>query len=173
MFGGSLVTAGALGATNDTWELAATDAPTINEQPASQIRLAGEHATFNVSAVGHGFVAYQWYFQNNLIVGAQSDTLTIPSVGEATVGRYYVRVGSQCGSVTSRVATLTLNRNLQLLSAPGTIALLWSPNMNDTNVFLETADHLTGPWTIVPNPTIPFPVTPAGPAKFYRYRKPD
>jgi hypothetical protein len=40
------------GETNDTWELAAADAPVINEHPASQIRLAGETATFRVVPSG-------------------------------------------------------------------------------------------------------------------------
>src|SRR6185503_15791157 len=95
MFGGSLVTAGTLGETNDTWELAAADAPVILEHPASQTRLAGETATFRVSATGHGFVAYQWYFQNNLVVGAQTDTLTIPNARAQNIGEYFVRVGSE------------------------------------------------------------------------------
>jgi len=30
-----------------------------------------------------------------------------------------------------------------------------------------------GPWTIVPNPPNPFPISTVGPAKFYRDPKPE
>jgi hypothetical protein len=168
MFGGNLMNSGAPPGTNDTWELAAVDAPVIREHPTSQIRAAGETATFRVSASGHGFVAYQWYFQNNLIVGAQTDTLTIPTVGEQNVGEYYVRIGSQCGSVTSRVATLTLDQKLQILSSAAATTLIWPP---DANVVVETADSVNGPWAMIPNPPNPFDIGTFGPGKFFRLRR--
>jgi hypothetical protein len=121
-----------------------------------------------MSTVGHGFVAYQWYFQNNLIVGAQTDTLTIPSVGANNVGEYLVRVGSQCGSATSHVAILTLDRKLQIFSSAAKATLIWSPA---TNLFLETAETVNGPWTVVLNPPNPFSPGVIGPAKFFRLRQ--
>lgn len=167
MFGGSTSTSGALAATNDTWELAATDAPIILEQPTSQMHLAGETATFRASAVGHGFVAYQWYFQDSLIAGAQSDTLTIPTVGTNDVGTYYVKVGSQCGSATSQTALLTLEQKLQIFSSGKSVTLMW-PGI--PNVILESSPVVTGPWSTVANPYSPFVINALEPSRFFRLR---
>jgi hypothetical protein len=168
MFGGSLVTAGTTGETNDTWELAATDAPVILEHPASQVRFAGETATFRASATGHGFVAYQWYFQNNLIVGAQSDTLTIPNTRAQDAGEYFVRVGSQCGSATSHVAILTFDQKLQIVSSANYTTLIWP---SATNLVLESANVVTGRWSVIQNAPIPFTIDKQDSAKFFRLRQ--
>ncbi len=168
MFGGSLTAGGALGATNDTWELVPADAPVILEHPTSQVRAAGEPATFRVSAAGHGFVAYQWYFQNTLLPGAQSDSFTVPVVTPSSIGEYFVRVGSQCGSVTSHVATLTMDEKLQLLLDGQTATLLWAPA---SHRIFESAENITGPWSPIPDAPIPFPIGTQGPARFFRLRR--
>ena len=164
MFGGSLTSAGALGATNDTWELIAMDLPLINEQPASQYRVAGESATFSVSAVSPGFLSYQWFRNGALIPGATASSFTIPNVQPEDAGQYAVVVANPCGTRTSRPALLTLNPSLQIFSSAGTSMLIWKP---DPALALEAADVVTGPWTPVlvpPNPTY----IGGGSAKFFR-----
>jgi hypothetical protein len=167
MFGGSLNYGTALGATNDTWELAAVDVPLLNEQPASQYRKAGERATFAGQAVGPGSLSYQWY-RGDVSLAGGSDTLTIPAVRAQDAGVYRVRVSSPCGQTWSRSAILTLDPKLQIFSADNSTTLVWEP---DPKVVLEVADRVQGPWTIVPKPPIPFSVSALGPGKFFRLRQ--
>jgi hypothetical protein len=164
MFGGSL-TYGGSSATNDTWELIAVDLPLINEQPASQYRVAGESATFTVSTPFPTLVAYQWYHGGTPVPGANTDTLTIPNVGPADAGEYQVLVSNDCGTRASRTAILTLDPKLQIFSAANTTTLIWPPA---ANLVLESAASATGPWTLVPNATSPFALSTVGPARFFR-----
>lgn len=153
LFGGSLTYGGAPGATNDTWELIALDVPLINEQPASQYRVAGETATFTVSAVSPSFLTYQWSRNNVPIPGATASTFTIANVKPADAGEYSVVVSNSCGEKRSHPAILTLNSNLQIFSSAGAIRLIWKP---DPTLVLEAADIVTGPWfpvSVPPNPT--------------------
>jgi hypothetical protein len=167
MFGGSLVTAGTAGETNDTWELIALDVPLINEQPASQYRQPGETATFTVQAVGPGVLGYQWYHGNIPLIGENAATLTISNVSSNAAGSYHVLVSNDCGTTASRAAILTLDLKLQIFSAANTTTLIWSA---DTNLVLESADVVIGPWTVVTNAPNPFPISVLEPARFFRLR---
>ncbi len=167
MFGGSLTGGGATGATNDTWELIAMDVPLINEQPASQYRVAGETATFSVSAVSPSFRTYQWYHGDTPIPGATASTFTIPSVQPEDAGDYSVLVSNPCGATRSHPAILTLNPSLQIFFSANTMTLIWKP---DPAVVMEAADNVAGPWTTVSDPPNPFPIG-GGPAKFFRHRR--
>jgi hypothetical protein len=179
LFGGSLTSGGATGATNDTWELAAVDVPLINEQPASQYRQAGETAVFSVQAVAAAGITlqYQWYLGSEILAqdpaarisGLGTATLQIQNVSARDAGAYWVKVSNQCGAVGSHSAVLTLDPKLQIFSSHNTVTLVWSP---DPDLVLEVADRVTGPWTLVPNPAIPFHPGSLGPMKFYRLRVP-
>ena len=61
-----------------------------------------------VSARGGRPLNYQWRFNGFPLARATNALLTIPTVSESWVGEYSVRVANQWGSVTSRVAHLTL-----------------------------------------------------------------
>jgi len=166
IFGGSLTSGGATGATNDTWELIAVDVPLINEHPVSQYRLAGETATFTVEAAQPTSFAYQWYHGSTPIPGASGTTLTLPNVQAADAGEYSVLVSNACGATRSRPALLTLNASLQIFNSGNTATLIWKP---DPGMVLESTDDLNGSWTPVavpPNPTY----VGGGPAKFFRLR---
>lgn len=168
MVGGALTPGGNI-ATNDVWELAAPDRPLINEQPVSQIRKPGEKAVFNVEAIGPGaFLGYQWYHDEIPVVGATTHTLTIVGVSDLDEGRYSVLVSSACGSIRSRNAVLLLERARGFLTSEDSTTLLWSP---DPKLVLESADEVTGPWTTVPNLTIPFRFNPLGLREFFRQRQ--
>jgi hypothetical protein len=168
MFGGDLVGGGTQGATNDTWELIAVDVPLINEHPTSQYRLAGETATFNVQAVGPGPLSYQWYHRNVPLAGANANTVTIPDVRADDAGEYYVLVSNECGTRSSHSAILTLEPKLQIFSSANTTTLIWPP---EPNLVLESAEVVTGPWTVILNPPNPFTIGAFGPGKFFRLRE--
>ncbi len=167
MFGGSLTTAGTVGATNDTWELIAVDLPLINEHPTSHYRLAGESATFRVEAVQSTSMAYQWYHGNTPIPDATAPTFTIPNVRSEDAGEYSVLVSNGCGATRSHPALLTLNPNLQIFSYANTKTLIWRP---DPAMVLESADIVSGPWTTVAAPPNPLTIG-GGSAKFFRLRQ--
>ncbi|MCI0540528.1 MAG: hypothetical protein L0Z50_35455, partial [Verrucomicrobiales bacterium] len=81
---------------------------------------------------------------------------------------YRVRVSSECGDTWSRSAVLTLDPKLQVFSEGNSTTLVWA---EDPRLVLEVADSVNGPWTIVPNPPIPFNISALGPGKFFRLRR--
>ena len=100
--------------------LVAPTALTIDSQPADQTITAGQTATFSVTATGTGPLTYQWKKNGVNITGgtgATSNTYTTPAMGYAGNGAVYsVVVSNSAGTVTSRSATLTLNKTSTLQS---------------------------------------------------------
>jgi Immunoglobulin domain/Putative Ice-binding-like adhesive domain/Beta-propeller repeat len=92
--------------------------PTIVVQPQSLAVLAGQDATFSVSATGAGPLSYQWYLNGNPIPGATISTLIIPSVGVQNVGTYCVVVTNVSGTQTSVGAVLSLGYPPSILGQP-------------------------------------------------------
>jgi Lamin Tail Domain/Immunoglobulin domain len=82
--------------------------PTLTAQPSDVSASPGEEARFSVSARGGRPLNYQWRFNGFPLARATNALLTIPTVSESWVGEYSVRVANPWGSVTSRVARLTL-----------------------------------------------------------------
>jgi hypothetical protein len=84
-------------------------APSINTQPQSQTVLQGQTANFSVVATGTAPLSYQWYFNSSTPVGNGTATLTLNNAQPGDVGGYSVVIASSAGSVTSVVATLSVN----------------------------------------------------------------
>jgi hypothetical protein len=84
-------------------------APNILSQPANQSVVAGQSASFTVSATGIPNPGYQWLYNGTPISGATSATLSLPSatLGTNAGGSFSVVVNNGSGSITSQVATLT------------------------------------------------------------------
>ncbi|MFL9845927.1 choice-of-anchor D domain-containing protein [Flavobacterium rhizosphaerae] len=114
----------------DDFSLAVCSAPVISSQPANQTVMAGNNATFSVTASGAG-LTYQWQqkatgtgttFQN--ISGATSAAYTVNAAGTSLSGyQYRVIVNNSCGSATSTSAVLTVNPTsptITVLPASGT-----------------------------------------------------
>ena len=86
----------------------------IAGHPISRTNAAGTTATFEVFAVGSGPVRYQWFKAGIALVdggnvsAAATATLSLTNVLKADEGGYTVGVSDAFGSVTSRVATLTV-----------------------------------------------------------------
>ncbi|MDR3060636.1 MAG: T9SS type A sorting domain-containing protein [Dysgonamonadaceae bacterium] len=57
----------------------------------------GNPFTLSVTAVGEN-LTYQWYKDNTLIPGAQSDTYTVSSASTSDYGIYHVTVSGDCGT---------------------------------------------------------------------------
>ncbi|HTD67661.1 MAG TPA: esterase-like activity of phytase family protein, partial [Candidatus Limnocylindria bacterium] len=80
----------------------------IATPPASLTVCERYPATFNVVATGDAPLSYQWRFNGGDIGGATSDSYTIAGVSTSNAGDYDVVVSNTSGSVTSAVATLTV-----------------------------------------------------------------
>ncbi|MGA2787380.1 MAG: protease pro-enzyme activation domain-containing protein [Verrucomicrobiota bacterium] len=89
--------------------------PYFLTQPSSQTNTAGGSAVFSVTAGGLPPFGYRWLFNGtNLPAGANvsgtaGNVLTLTSVTAANAGSYRVVVTNNFGSITSSVATLTVN----------------------------------------------------------------
>jgi len=83
-------------------------APIILNNPASLTLPASSNAIFSVTAVGSQPLNYQWYYNSNLISGANSTQYILSGIQSINSGSYQVVVSNSLGSVTSAVATLTV-----------------------------------------------------------------
>ncbi len=87
-----------------------TSPPSITTQPTNLTVLAGQTATFIGAASGTAPLAYQWYFNASApLANGANATYGITNAQEANQGGYSLRVTNSTGSVTSIVATLTVN----------------------------------------------------------------
>lgn len=84
-------------------------APSISNQPQSQTVTTGSNVTFTVTATGTPAPTYQWAKNGTSITGATASSLTLSNVQTADAGNYTVTVSNSVGSVTSSIATLTVN----------------------------------------------------------------
>lgn len=99
----------------------AVTAPKITTQPSSQTVIAGQTATFAVTATGTAPLSYQWQKNGAAISGATAATYATPSTTTSDNGsQFNVAISNSAGSVTSSVATLTVNAATYLLNASQT-----------------------------------------------------
>ncbi|HXE42914.1 MAG TPA: PKD domain-containing protein, partial [Candidatus Baltobacteraceae bacterium] len=82
--------------------------PSISQQPQSMTNLAGNNATFSVTANGTTPLNYQWRFNTTNISGATTNSFTRTNAQLADMGNYSVVITNVAGSITSAVATLTV-----------------------------------------------------------------
>jgi hypothetical protein len=110
----TLFQSGCAGLTSAKGSSSSTDpaqvVPSISIQPASQTVTAGQAATFSVNASGTAPLRYQWRKNGNPISGATLATCAVPATTTSDSGsQFTVTVSNSTGSVTSNVATLTVN----------------------------------------------------------------
>ena len=82
--------------------------PAITVPPQPQSVLAGQSATFSVSATGTPPLTYQWLFNGTNLIGATTNPFVVASAQSANVGNYSVIVSNFTGGVTSSPAALTV-----------------------------------------------------------------
>ncbi|PYJ02267.1 MAG: hypothetical protein DME25_16380, partial [Verrucomicrobia bacterium] len=86
-----------------------TNPPSITVQPVDSVTLAGNDASFSVTASGSAPLAYQWFFNTNTALsGGTNATLTLTNAQATNVGSYSVSVTNTLGSVTSALVSLTV-----------------------------------------------------------------
>ena len=160
--------------------LSLAGAPTITEQPASQLLAAGTRAVFQVKAVSDTPVTYQWRFNGHDLPGQIDSSLVLNSVDSSDEGAYTVLLMNSVGSALSRPAVLTLLGPPELLSPQilrdGRFQMLLRANAPQ-NLLIEFSGNLTN-WTSLG--TVSYtngnqPVIDAAPfsplRRFYRARR--
>jgi hypothetical protein len=151
--------------------------------PASVTVVAGQKATFSVTAVGTGPMTYQWYENGTAIPGATSSSYTTAATVANDNGAVFtVSVSSPDGSATSAPATLTVqtppvivtppaNQTVPLgqtatfsVTASGTGPLTYQWYRNGAAISGATSSTYTTAATVVGDNGATFTVTVTGPA---------
>jgi hypothetical protein len=144
-------------------------APTITSQPANQTVTIGQTATFSVTATGTAPFSYQWQKNSVNIGGATASSYTTPATASGDTGtKFGVIVSNTAGSVTSAIATLTVNTGaiaptittqpanqtvivgqtaMFSVTATGTAPLSYQWQKNSVNIGGATASSYTTPAT--------------------------
>jgi len=103
--------------TSSSAKLTVNSAPSITVQPASKNVIAGQTATFAVSATGAAPLSYQWRKNGTAISGATSASYTTPAETTTDNGaQFSAAVSNAIGSVTSNSAVLTVNASTLVLN---------------------------------------------------------
>ena len=85
-------------------------AASIAVQPYNMTVTAGQPVTFSVTGAGSPTLTYQWQRNGSNITGATSASYTVSATAAADNGAVFtVTVGNSLGSVTSNLATLTVD----------------------------------------------------------------
>jgi hypothetical protein len=111
--------------------------PTLSFQPEDQTANQGFRSTFRAVAQGNAPLHYQWFFQSNAIPSATTIVLTITNAQPLSEGGYFLVITNSTGSVTSRVALLTV-------IPPASLNAKLSPNIrlgNDRDELPATHPH--------------------------------
>jgi hypothetical protein len=91
--------------------------PSLSVQPVSETVIAGQPATFSVTATGTAPINYQWYQGTTPISGATGPTYTTPATAVGDSGATYtVVVTNVVGTISSPAATLTVTPLVPTLS---------------------------------------------------------
>jgi hypothetical protein len=99
------------------YEALFSGAPTILMQPSSQTVYAGVEVGFTAAVSGALPLVWQWRFNEKPIPDATNSTLILKAVKPAQAGDYSVVVTNSLGSITSQVATLTIQNTAPLITA--------------------------------------------------------
>lgn len=94
--------------------------PTITQQPQNLNVIAGDTATFQVTASGVAPLSYQWRHSNTNLPNQTNTTLSLANVQSSQAGAYRVVVSDSGGATTSVVAQL-------IVRPPGT-SIYMSPS---------------------------------------------
>ena len=84
-------------------------APIITLQPNSRTVNVGDTISFKIAGAGNPTPAYQWYYENDSLVGSTTVTYSIDSAAVGDSGTYFVIATNSEGADTSSTAHLTVN----------------------------------------------------------------
>jgi len=125
----------------------AQTSPAITQQPASRTNMIGTTAAFVVEATGTPPMFLQWYFfdgsifEGRAIPRATNATLTLPNVGLADTGQYWVTVSNTVGAVRSEEARLTV---VPTVTGPGSLVLSYGARVAGLGAVYALAKEVDG-----------------------------
>ncbi len=90
----------------------------ITQQPTNVVGCSGQQTVLTIQATGTQPMAFDWYFNGNLLQSTSSPNLTVFNTSPANVGSYYCRVRNICANVDSNVVTLTLGSAPSITAQP-------------------------------------------------------
>lgn len=98
--------------------------PVISTQPVDTLVFKNKPLTLTAEVLSTGSVIWQWFKDGKRVPGARSATLTIPQAAASDAGRYFARVRSSAGNITTEtvrvgVVTEPLEQTLQAKQAEG------------------------------------------------------
>ena len=89
----------------------ASDPPVILTQPEGNTLPAGMPFELSLTASGN-LLTYQWYKDNNLLAGANANSINFPSLALTNAGTYLCVVTNLAGAVTSSPAVLQIANSI-------------------------------------------------------------
>ena len=121
------------------------DPTVITAQPQNTSGCTSGTATFTVGVTGPN-LTYKWHKEGQSAgSGSNSSTLTISNVTTADAGSYEVDIISDCGTVTSNAATLTVNAK-PVVTVPANITIGSGETSCEAPVpFVATATGMPAP----------------------------
>jgi len=107
----SVVVNNSFGSATSSNAILTVDVPlTITQQPTNESVMQGSNATFTVTATGTLPLSYQWWLNGTNLLASKTNTwLTITNAQTTNEGDYTVVITNIVGSVTSLIATLTVD----------------------------------------------------------------
>ncbi|MDB6122573.1 MAG: hypothetical protein JWQ71_1566 [Pedosphaera sp.] len=106
--------------------------PTITTQPVSKNANQGANVVLQALATGSPTLAYQWQRSGTNIAGATTGNFVIHSIQSDQADMYWVVVTNNYGSVTSAVATVTVNVPPTITTQPQSQSVAVGANANFT-----------------------------------------
>jgi hypothetical protein len=152
--------------------------PVVYLQPTNTVSAAGASAVLQANAFGAAPLAYQWYFEANLLSGETGSSLVLTNLQPEQSGRYSVVVTNVNGATTSTAQIVVAQpATLQVTTGPGSNWSVTLPSVTGLSYTLEYKDSLLdAEWTPIlpPMSGTGSPLTLAdtnafvAPARFYR-----
>jgi hypothetical protein len=139
---GAIYNAGLAGqdlSTVTTANLTTTVLPRITQQPVNLQLNAGSNATFSVTASGPAPFGYQWFGNGLPIAGANGASLVLSNVQLAQASSYFVLLTNPAASLTSAVATLTVDAPPSVTAQPQSQAVAVGQSASFSLVAIGTA----------------------------------
>jgi hypothetical protein len=123
--------------------------PVITLQPQSQTNNPGANVTFTVAANSPSPLSYQWRFNGGDMGGATAASLTVTNIQASNGGDYTVVCANSSGSVTSLVATLTVEGGpapplfVFARATNNLFSMTFSGGLSNRSYIIESTDTLT------------------------------
>jgi len=97
--------------------------PEITQQPTSQYVTRGDTVIFQASVSSSSAISFQWLYENAIISGATNNTLVLTNINSTNAGSYLFVASNFYGSVTSKVAFLSVKCSGVVIPSMSAISL--------------------------------------------------